>query len=106
MNTNYAKISGKKEIVEKIMEDVLLRYIRTYQTKSKRLGDYKMPQVNQEGFLNRVRELCSEVYPEINEYHKSKEMFSDWWIEDRIENKMFCFMYGIVTKKTTEQEIQ
>ena len=74
-----------------IQDEVLSRYLVTH----------KNQQVTGQDFLNKVRSIYDKNYPEMNDYHDSEEMFSEWWFENRLEEKEFCAEYGIITKETT-----
>jgi len=61
----------------------------------------KDKQVTADEFYNELHSIYFESYPEIGDFYDSEEMFGEWWLEDRLEDKEFCKQYGIISETTT-----
>ena len=61
----------------------------------------KDKQVTAGDFYNELHSIYFKSYPEICEYYDSEEMFGEFWLEDRLEDKEFCKQYGIINETTT-----
>ena len=61
----------------------------------------KDKQVTADEFLDELHSIYFESYPEIGDFYDSEEMFGEFWLEDRLEDKEFCKQYGIISETTT-----
>ena len=61
----------------------------------------KDKQVTADEFYNELHSIYFESYPEIGDFYDSEEMFGEFWLEDRLEDKEFCKQYGIISETTT-----
>ena len=58
-------------------------------------------QVTADEFLDELHSIYFTSYPEIGDFYDSEEMFGEFWLEDRLEDKEFCKQYGIINETTT-----
>tara|TARA_R110000868_G_scaffold409807_2_gene696094 strand:- start:2206 stop:2904 length:699 start_codon:yes stop_codon:yes gene_type:complete len=61
----------------------------------------KDKQVTADEFYNELHSIYFKSYPEIGDFYDSEEMFNEFWLEDRLEDKEFCKQYGIINKTIT-----
>ena len=57
-------------------------------------------QVTADEFYNELHSIYFKFYPEIGDFYDSEEMFNEFWLEDRLEDKEFCKKYGIINETT------
>ena len=76
--------------IDEMRDDILSRYIVINK-------DIK---VTPDDFLDKVRSLYSENYPQVNKYYDCYQVFDDYYMESRLEDDEFCKQYGIINKTT------
>jgi hypothetical protein len=83
-------ISEDYRNTDEIREDILFRYLEIN----------KNIEVTSEDFTNALRSLYVKIYPEVDNYYDSYEIFDDYWVENQMEDDEFCKQYGIINKTT------
>ena len=76
--------------IDEMRQDILSRYLEIN----------KNIEVTPEDFTSALRSLYVKIYPEVDRYYDSYEIFDDYWVEYRMEDDGFSKQYGIINETT------